>query len=371
MKNILFLQIILAVVSAGLVAQEESPTNESQAIAFCLEGVKEQCASLRSGRATITGSLTSSFELKPEYNLDGPVEGLVAYDGTKVRFDITRPGWVVDQEILPTLELGDPAKMVKGKITKRFSCDGLRVTIWNSDQPMIMIAQESDMPDWKTTEHIDFRCPTLFDRYSIGQGWSLEEILERFKTEFPKDCSCVKQDGIWELTWTYRDERDTTRWLLTVDTKRGFVPTKYKCETKFAVFPEKWITEWENRTEWAQCSNVWVPIRSERLIYNTPASNLDEALAMDLTWDSINQSLESDLFSYKGFDVPDEIAVQDSSSGEAVWIKPFAMLENADLESFGTARTSWKQSRLVWFGVLCVGSLLTYAMYKVRRRRHS
>jgi hypothetical protein len=38
---------------------------------------------------------------------------------------------------------------------------------------MIAIALPSDLTDQRVTEHIDFRCPTVFDPVSLSRGWDL------------------------------------------------------------------------------------------------------------------------------------------------------------------------------------------------------
>lgn len=304
-------------------AVADDPMDAKRAVAFCLDGVNNLSTALRSGQAEISGTFSSRYRTRPSRDLQGELTGFVAYDGKKVRFDISRPGWIVDGESLNEWRSGEPTKMIKGQLRKAFATDGSNITIWNSDQPLISIGSESELPDRRIAEHIDFRCPTLFDLYSVNQGWTLAHILSRFDTEFPDNVKCTINEGNWNITWTYKGTNDICRWILNVDTARGFTPTSYRCETKFPTLPDDWICEWENITRWTQISDIWVPIRSERHYYQNPASDMAESIVMDFKWSSVNQAISPDVFTYKSFNVPDHIAIQDSSGGEAVWIKPF------------------------------------------------
>jgi hypothetical protein len=369
--------VIVAAVSvfhtAALNGSPQEQVGQDQAIQFCLSGVKEHCKKLNSGRAKITGSLKTEFKNQPEFNLAGPVSGLVAYDGQKVRFDITRPGWVVDRSSLADeAKAGEPVKMMKGMLEKSFSDDGVKIAIWNSDQPMVTIGQLSDLPDRRVAEHINFRCPTLFDIYSIGQGWTLEHILQRFETEFGNAVAeCVKDNEVWKLIWTYQEGGEVTRWVLTVDTSRGFVPVQYKCESADARSDERtWIPEWENSTEWEMVSDVWVPIRFERSIFSGPASSFDEKLVMELDWELVNEAIDDDSFTYRGFKVPEHVGIQDSSSGEAIWIKHLPSYEVPTLEYLGVTETTWTRSRLLLIIITLIGCLAISGWWAFRARSH-
>ena len=341
MLRLVFMLLVLNPLIDDAFMSSALSQDQSGKVDFCLNGVIESATKLRSGNATIKGTLRSNFLNQPENNFSGPVEGRVAYDGKKVRYDISRPGWVVEKASIVT-DLGSAkAKMIKGQITKRFSSDGEKVTIWNSDQPLIAIGRLGDFTDQRTTEHFDFRCPTVFDPLSIGRGWSLEFILNRFKTEFLPNPTVVDVNGIWTITWTGQDSTDAVRWLLFVDTKKDFVPTKYLCESA-KVKDMAWVKEWEVVSEWAQISKVWVPIHTSRTIFPCPTSTVDEEISLDLEWSSVNESVDPDTFTYKSFEVPDEIGIQDSSNGEVIWIKDLPRVQVEEgFKPLDSSRRSW------------------------------
>ncbi|MBN73999.1 MAG: hypothetical protein CME32_32510 [Gimesia sp.] len=337
-------------------AQNVSPEQDDVAaeIEFCLSGIREHCQSLKSGLATYQGSLNMEVRGEPENNLSGAVSGILAFDGTRVRFDVTRPGWTVNSKMiehpLGNQTVGNAtAKMKQGTLTKRFSDDGSKIAIWQSFQPLIVIGKASSFPDRRVTEYIDYRCPTLFDIYSVNMGYSLDQILDKLDPDHALSVVSVekKSESIWNLIWTYTDTEhdEVTRWILTVDVQKDFSPTKFLCEStrlQDVKDDSSWIPEWENTTTWKKESEVWVPVHVERKLFMGSYSGTNEVFTVDLEWQSVNEPVAVDVFTYADFDVPDNIAIQDTSSGEAVWIKPLpANLPQSErrLSSNSTAKT--------------------------------
>lgn len=317
--------------------------SHAELIGFCLNGVRQNSNAIVSGYATFSGRFKADFENAPENDQDGIVTGLLAFESSKIRFDISRPGWVVDKSRKAefqseSVDNSDPAarrslvaKMTKGIITKRYSDNGVQVTVWNSDQPMVAIARPADLVDRRFTEYIDYRCPTLFDPFSIAKGWTLEHILTRFDTEFDNSTATVTRQGpVWTLTWRSVDGNEMSRWVLDVDTGSGFAPVRYRCEStrlNDKTRPSKWIPEWENTATYRQVSGVFVPVHVKRIRFMGPHSGIGEEMSLDLNWELINQPVDENVFSYLTFDVPDDVAIQDTSSGETIWIREFPSID--------------------------------------------
>ncbi|MCA9014132.1 MAG: hypothetical protein KDA77_02260 [Planctomycetaceae bacterium] len=204
MRNLLMNLLMLVLFSdvPTSFAQNVSPEQDDAAARtkFCLSGIREHCESLKSGLATYQGSLNVEIRGEPENNLSGPVSGILAFDGSKIRFDVTRPGWTVDSDNIEHPS-GDKtmgtatAKMKKGTLTKMFSDDGSKIAIWQSFQPLISIAKASSFPDRRVTEYIDYRCPPLFDVLSVDRGYSLDQILNQFDTGFPLSVASVEKES--------------------------------------------------------------------------------------------------------------------------------------------------------------------------------
>lgn len=341
-RYLLFYSLVLVLFSGvpTSFAQNVPPQQDDVAAArvkICLSGIREHCNRLKSGLATYQGSLNIEIGGQPENNLSGPVSGTLAFDGLKVRFDVTRPGWTVDSKTIvhPSDDktLGNAAaKMKKGTLTRMFSDDGSKIAIWQSFQPLLSISKAgnaSGFPDHRVTEYIDYRCPTLFDIFSVNRGYSVDQMLHNLDPDNVLSVVSVEKESetIWNLIWTYTDSEhdEVTRSILTVNVQQGFSPTKFLCEStslKDVKEDSSWTPEWENTTTWKEVSDVWVPVHVERKIFMGPYSKANEVFTVDLKWTSVNKPLSTEVFTYADFDVPDDIAIQDTSSGEVVWIKP-------------------------------------------------
>tara|TARA_R100001132_G_scaffold26509_1_gene28346 strand:+ start:2989 stop:4131 length:1143 start_codon:yes stop_codon:yes gene_type:complete len=360
-------------------AQNVSPEQDEVAAArvkFCLSGIREHSQRLKSGLATYQGSLDVEIRAQPEKNLSGPVSGTLAFDGSKVRFDVTRPGWTVDSDSIehPSDDKtvrNATAKMNQGTLTKMFSNDGSKIAIWQSFQPLIAIAKASSFPDRRVTEYIDYRCPTLFDIFSVNRGYSLDQMLDKLDPDNALSVVSVEKESetIWNLIWTYTDlEHDeATRCILTVDVQQDFSPTKFLCEStrlQNVKDDSSWIPEWENTTTWKEVSEVWVPVHVERKLFMGPYSGTDEVFTVDLEWKSVNEPIADDVFTYADFDVPDNIAIQDTSSGETVWIKPLPA-NKRQTERPLSSNYSTTKTILILVNLLC---LLLIGVWYLRKR---
>ena len=178
-----------------------------------------------------------------------------------------------------------------------------------------------------------------------------------------------ESETIWNLIWTYTDlEHDeATRCILTVDVQQDFSPTKFLCEStrlQNVKDDSSWIPEWENTTTWKEVSEVWVPVHVERKLFMGPYSGTDEVFTVDLEWKSVNEPIADDVFTYADFDVPDNIAIQDTSSGETVWIKPLPA-NKRQTERPLSSNYSTTKTILILVNLLC---LLLIGVWYLRKR---
>ncbi|QDV17304.1 hypothetical protein Pan153_19390 [Gimesia panareensis] len=308
-------------------------------VKFCLKGIRAHCKSLKSGLATYQGSLNVEIRGEPEKNLSGPVSGVFAFEGAKERFDVTRPGWTVDSGTIEhtsddQTKGNATAQMKKGVLTKQFSDDGSKCAIWQSFQPVVSIGKSGSFTDRRVTEQIDYRCPTLFENYAVNAGYTLDQILDQLNPDHSPSVYSVETESetVWKLIWVYTDteHNELTRWILWVDVQKDFIPTKFLCESTRLQEGKQtsgWIAEWENTTTWKEVSDVWVPVHVERKLFMGPYSGANQVFSADLKWQSVNKPIPAKVFTYAGFEVPDHIAIQDTSSGEAVWIKSMPAIQ--------------------------------------------
>ena len=117
-------------------------SSDAAAFDFILAGMKKERYKLLSGVCRFTGALVAQIDARPEENLNGPVEGLLAVDAGKTRYDMTRPGWVVDPKSVQLTKGTNKATAttMKGTLTTMYADDGTQATFYHSDNSSIRIA---------------------------------------------------------------------------------------------------------------------------------------------------------------------------------------------------------------------------------------
>ncbi len=382
------------------VAVPKPGMSDPEAFAFVVTGMKENARKFVSGVCRFEGTFVREHPAKPEDCLNGPMRGLIAIDGEKVRYDIVRPDSVVDKSTIQVeKQTGKTtARSGKGVATRRFADDGTRVTFWHSDSGAVVVSQSKDLPSRRATEYVDIRGITLFDQNSIDHGYTLDQKFDYLG----KYCNWYRgkvtgvDSATWVLSWSHQDETPwVTRWTLTVDVKSGFTPRSYKYEEVFTKKVDdllsslgskpissresetlkllrgnegKWLPAWENRTNWAQINGAWLPTHHESEIFRGIFSSVAQKKTYDFRWQSVNQPVDQNLFNYTTFEIPENVGIQDVSGGGVVWIKeiPGSHVEG---ETPIESPARWK---------LIIGATLTVAAFliagllllkkKIRRR---
>lgn len=307
----------------------------ARTVDFIMAGLRNEREKFRSGDCRFDGSIELVSPKRPEMNLSGPMKGKLSIKGEKVRFEVSRPGWVVDPNTIRTSapnkkESLATAKMMKGTMTKLFADDSEKLTFWRSDQPLTTISK-SGKTDRKLSDYTDIRVITLYDPISLRKCRTMSEILDIFFKEGYGYSTMNKaakkaKDGRWELAWEGRFENIVTRSTLIVNESRGYTPEEFRCESKFDGAPVQapdWFLEWVNRTRWDQIGGAWVPVHHEYRQVMGPMAQYSEAYIYDYHWDSVNQDVPDDVFTYTKLDVPKTVAIQDVSTGETEWIREF------------------------------------------------
>ncbi len=160
--------------------------------------------------------------------------------------------------------------------------------------------------------------------------------------------------------------------MLSIDVEADFTPLEFRCESApvaRAMDPEAWFLEWRIVTKWEPREGVWVPARYEFAIPLSPVSNTHLQKNIEYHWKTVNQPIDSDLFSYRTFDVPAKVGIQDVSSGETKWIKP---LPNESFQMSGAfpVGEDRRQQRLVRNVVIVhVVALIGFILFFLVRRK--
>ncbi len=366
---------VLGQTSASAPGHLELKASDPAAFEFLISGVKNERRKLLSGVARFRGTYVEKHKENSSLELDGPTDGLVAIDGGKVRFDMSGPGWAVDHKSVERIPNSAMVKgrTVRGRCTTRFADDRLRVTLWHSNNSMAVIALPRDLPDRSAYQYVDIRGITLLSPGAIAKQLTLEKACDALAAH-RKDEGNVKQidDSTWLLTFSARVKPEQlVRVSLTVDVKSGFTPTDYKCE-HVPVGKENelgWSLDFENRTRWTQINQVWVPSHHEFQLWE-PEKGSGSLKTFDFQWESVNAPVDPSLFTYKTFELPDSVWIQDVSGGQPAMIKGMTSVAEGGTHPQEGGGTRWFSVVLLGCGglVIIVVSILLLAR---RRRRRS
>jgi hypothetical protein len=300
----------------------EVKSSDAEAFEFVVSGMREERSKLVSGVCRMQGTFFFQHEEQPEKNLKGPLEAFAAFDKRKVRYDVTRPDFVVDPSTIQSSPESNrvTAERTRGRSTRRFADDGTRVAGWHSDNPLVAISQAKDYTDRRATEYVDIRGITLYDTLSINRGYTLGQVFDRLGS-YVKGQVATVDDSTWVLSKTIRsDEQWVTKFSLTVDVASGFTPTSFKCQSapvNEVDEPDSWVLEWENSTDWSQINGVWVPTHHETSVVSGPFSRVTHQKVLDFYWEFVNEPVDENLFNYTTFEIPDDVAIADFSGGAA------------------------------------------------------
>lgn len=341
-------------------------TSPEATFQFVVSGMRNERSRFVSGACRFNGNFKLTWPKEPARNLDGPMEGFLAFDGNRVRFDYTRPGWVVDPTTVRVIKSDDSSRptadTVRGMLTTRFAEDKTRVTLWHSDNPLLAIAQPQDFADRRTTGWFDIRGINLYEPISIERGDSLEKVFTDL-VGFAKCDGHVTRDGdsTWVLRWAWAaSKKEITNWTLVVDVRSGFTPVSYRCETVQHEHPDNKILEYEYKTEWQVVQGVSVPVRHQS--FRAGFSPAVEEVIWNYRWEAVNESVADDLFQYTTFDVPDSVAIQDVSGKQVVMIRDFPYAARR-----GSAASRWRMALEV-FGAVAGAAILVAFHIRSRGR---
>lgn len=109
---------------------------------------------------------------------------------------------------------------------------------------------------------------------------------------------------------------------------------------------------------------VWVPAHHESRSFQVPSPKPVLARTLDFRWESINAPVDPELFTYKTFDLPEHVGVQDLSGGQVVWVKPLPRVAAEAVHTVPSGRMLWG----VAIGSAPVVALLVWVLMRRHRR---
>jgi hypothetical protein len=305
-------------------AVKPQPKQQSEAYQYILASIKSEREKLRTGICSISGPIKTRFKNNAPDSTEGAVSGLLAFDfkASKIRYDITRPGWVVDPSTLQSAG-GDhvTAKHIKGRLTKQFADDGANLAFWHSDNNLCTIAPNNSSGERLASELFDVRATSLHDPVSLRDVYSFEKILASLSLQGRFATVRQNDSGPWVVEWNSKDQLFDHKFTLDVNPERGWSATSYKHEARPLNRPaEKWSTGYQFASQWKEVEGVWVPTRYTYWRGGIGAG-FEESFDYQLDWKNVNQPVDPGMFSYTSFDLPDRVGVADVTKGETRYIR--------------------------------------------------
>lgn len=321
-----FWSFVLLSVSARAFAEESPlpPPKADDRAVYALTKLKEARSQLVSGKCKITGTVNTTYLKEPKGEIAGPVTILMAFDygGNRIRFDLSRPGWVVDYSTLQTLSTNQGAASAKQKIgtlTKKFADDGERVSFWHSDNVLCSVSPNINADLRATSEYFDLRAAGLHEPHTFKGNKPFEAIFDEALalTKFSRTIEAGEQR--WIIERSAETPLNRMKWILELDPNKAFAPIRHRLEnTLLKKDPPETIVSWEFNVDWDQREGVWVPLRYRQLATN---ESYIESFDYAFEWLEVNQPQPKERFSYVDFNLPDYVGIIDTTSGESIYLK--------------------------------------------------
>jgi hypothetical protein len=352
-----------AMLIAGLLADNslgQTAADKQEALEFLFSGMQEGRGALKSGVCRMQGRYIAKDDRRAKPVFDGAWNVFLAFEGKKLCFDITKPGWIVDEA-----EARSPRHAIaprKKGITRSCYCrNGEKSASWYDGGPMIELAADTGQPPRGGWGYFDVKALGFYDEVSLGRGTDLVKLITMWRSD--KNLSEIDRSDpkIWRVTWTDHETQITTDFRLWVDVESGFTPVRFENRERIGDGP--WGAIVQSQTEWRNVQGVYVPVRHE-YHFAPPRSKPSTDLQCDLTWEKVNEPIDPITFTYESFDAPTHIGVVDTSSGHPITLKAFQPPPRQE-------QHDWTRS-LVWalgatYYVLLIGIFL--AWYYRRRRQ--
>jgi hypothetical protein len=240
-----------------------------------------------------------------------------ALDENRIRFDNLEPGIVAD------LPLTNPPKRRPGRIERMYIRTPQYSATWDhiNGRSEIGISR----PESISGQFLFFDVRSLglmaWNQLTDKKGSKVAATIAKVKKvagAVTIDTSDPKYVQLVLLAGLATGGSQELRYWLRPD--QAFAPVKLKLRTRRINSPdEDWQLIERAETSWEQIAGVWVPVELE-MSWNREGT--EEKLAGKIRWLSVNKEIDDKRFDWEDFGAPDTIPVVDTTTGQAVVIRP-------------------------------------------------
>jgi hypothetical protein len=367
------LSVCIALQWAGTLCLASSLNSEEpkKTFSFTMAGMRKERLALRNGVCRINGQYTCRGFSNPSANMEGTIEIFLAFDQDKVRFDIKRPGLIVDESTLES----DPKnpglalfKSKKGTVEQKYCKNSKKTAFWTVGQQEIAIWANTGSPPPNALGFFDVRALGLYHCLALERQENFGKLIEGW--ESAKTLSDVDRSDsqLWVILWTMQDEAMMGEWRIWVDVQHGFTPVRFEVRERPPSGSGPWWVVQKSKTKWTGVDGVWVPVHHEFSVTPQPLpgkSAWRRDTSFDIVWEKVNNQIDPALFDYNSFDAPSTVGVVDSSGGRSIVIKQYQVPPPA-----GSAPTPFRMSALLVINLVIITLLLaTFLLWYYRRLR--
>ena len=364
---------------------------DRQEFAYLIAGMKAARESISKAIVTYTGRRTSTDEEEPSANVDGRIEGLMAFDtkNRRLRIEHTMPAaYGRDINEVELKSLSASGKLMESLGGPYAQIDQFLMYVQNESYSAHYVKNgqhdsnlDISTPDWSWASTrdllhlIDFRSLGMIDVQDYS-GWvpplvyqgsthklddtsllcPLETVIHNFTVR--KHFRLLKESGLVTIEWRCH--------TLTIDDRNGFTPVEYRTTDKYW---DLYHTTYQTKTSWNQVSGHWVPVTAV-LEMDDERRTKRERFELNLEWSRINEELPDELFQYESFkNVEENTPVIDSRPGAGgilgEWI-------GGKLQTrFETQPPPPRSSRVIIIGSLSLLIMLVLLLIRRRSRFHA
>lgn len=317
--------ILLCMLCCGAIEAEPGQTEESpdqKMMTFVLASMRSNWDRLQTGEYNCYGKQRISSDPRKRVKEDPKTEGAPAryiwgrhfddeltfysafdFPHSRMRFDRT------ERRIFPEKAADQPSTDSVSQ-TVRFSQTRDARTFWNSRGKAIVVEPLGSEIDGSYEPIIDIRTlPVAYYRQLQNLGLPFAEWWSRVTNRKKLLDAVLDEGGRYRLRWGPAGAKDGDElfesYTIWFDSKRSCVPVRMEVAVNVPRAKPSVVTE----TTWTEFNGIWLPSSYHAISFFIP-NHYELHLSFD--WKAVNQEIDADIFSWKGFDAPKGTRVLDA-----------------------------------------------------------